>query len=113
MNMITEEPKVLGVPSLGIEAPRVYCSSANKINDPKQSRWKEASSTSASSEENDHETLHRNLDSWKIAAIMTGLSLAILCVALVRHTPTHDPNSNQPAKVSPRTQQSWPQQFPE
>ncbi|KAL2853989.1 major facilitator superfamily domain-containing protein [Aspergillus pseudodeflectus] len=52
------------------------------MDDSKQSRWKEASSTSASSEQHEHEALDQNLESWRVAVIMTGLSLSVLCVAL-------------------------------
>ncbi|KAL2783445.1 major facilitator superfamily domain-containing protein [Aspergillus keveii] len=52
------------------------------MDDPKQFRWKEAILTPASSEENDHAALDQNLETWRIAVIMTGLSLSILLVAL-------------------------------
>ncbi|KAL4860735.1 hypothetical protein BDV12DRAFT_204741 [Aspergillus spectabilis] len=87
--MITEKPKLLGgVPNLeaqrssDIEAPGVDCGSENRIDEPKQSRWKKAISTPTSSEENDHGAPDQNLETWRITVIMTGLSLSILLVAL-------------------------------
>ncbi|KAJ0423120.1 major facilitator superfamily domain-containing protein [Aspergillus carlsbadensis] len=52
------------------------------MDEPKQSRWKEAISNPTSSDENDHRAPDQNLETWRITVIMTGLSLSILLVAL-------------------------------